>query len=309
MNTKVIINNYNYAKFLPECLESVLHQTHPFDQVIVVDDGSTDDSRAIIESYCNKHPVILPIFKPNGGQLSCFNAALEYIDEQDTVFLLDSDDLYPRNYVEKMLPEMNSETDHAFCRVLAFRNDEEEPVANALLDNTPAVLIPSSSYLTRYVRNFIGNATSANVFSGRLLRQLLPYPYEKEWITMADLVLVMGASVIGARKKYVKSLAVGYRIHGSNLFYGKKHSYSMNPQHRLCRERVVCYLCDRHFLNSKVSFWHVLFELLTLPPVTRAEKFIPGIFTLSVFHLLPIYRLVMPAPVRKVIRKLRGVNS
>ena len=51
MGIKVIINNYNYARYLADCLDSALNQTRPFDQVIVVDDGSTDESRTIIEDY------------------------------------------------------------------------------------------------------------------------------------------------------------------------------------------------------------------------------------------------------------------
>jgi len=309
MKTKVIINNYNYARYLPECLDSVLNQTHSFDQVIVVDDGSTDNSREIIESYRDKHPVILPIFKPNGGQLSCFNAAVEYIEEQDAVFLLDADDLFPHDYAEKMLPELDADTDHAFCQPRPFRSGEEEPLANAAINNSPSVAIPSSSYLTRYTGRFIGTPTSANVFTGRLFRQLLPYPFERDWIISADCMLIVGASVLGAKKKFVKSLAIAYRVHGSNLFHGKRNRASIVPQRRLCRERAICYLCDKYYLNRKVTFLQTLLELLALPPAARAENFIPGIFTLSVFHLLPIYVLVMPEPVRVLIGKIKGKGS
>ena len=46
----VIINNYNYARFLAEAIESALNQTYPSVEVIVVDDGSTDQSRQVIEA-------------------------------------------------------------------------------------------------------------------------------------------------------------------------------------------------------------------------------------------------------------------
>ena len=47
----VLINNYNYGRFLREAVESALGQTYPNIEVILVDDGSTDDSRNIIGSY------------------------------------------------------------------------------------------------------------------------------------------------------------------------------------------------------------------------------------------------------------------
>ena len=61
----VIVNNHNYGRFLRAAIESALAQTHERVNVIVVDDGSTDDSRAIIESFGER---IVAVLKPNGGQ-------------------------------------------------------------------------------------------------------------------------------------------------------------------------------------------------------------------------------------------------
>ncbi|MEW5858968.1 MAG: glycosyltransferase, partial [Cyanobacteriota bacterium] len=54
----VIINNYNYGRFISEAIDSVLNQTYPHIEVIVVDDGSTDNSREVIASYQDK---IIPV--------------------------------------------------------------------------------------------------------------------------------------------------------------------------------------------------------------------------------------------------------
>ena len=73
MVTKVsiIINNFNYAEYLASCIESAVTQTYENVEVIVSDDGSTDNSRAIIESYGSS---IIATFKFNGGQGSTLNA-------------------------------------------------------------------------------------------------------------------------------------------------------------------------------------------------------------------------------------------
>jgi glycosyltransferase involved in cell wall biosynthesis len=63
----ILINNYNYGRFLTEAIDSALNQTYSNIEVIVVDDGSTDNSQEIIKSYQDK---IIPILKPNGGQAS-----------------------------------------------------------------------------------------------------------------------------------------------------------------------------------------------------------------------------------------------
>lgn len=66
----IVIDNYNYGRFLTEAIESALAQTYANVEIIVVDDGSTDDSRAIIARYGDR---IIPVFKANGGQASAFN--------------------------------------------------------------------------------------------------------------------------------------------------------------------------------------------------------------------------------------------
>lgn len=73
MNLSVLINNFNYGKYLRPCIDSVLSQVYPDFEVIVVDDGSTDDSREILASYGER---ILTVLKENGGQASSFNAGL-----------------------------------------------------------------------------------------------------------------------------------------------------------------------------------------------------------------------------------------
>jgi glycosyltransferase involved in cell wall biosynthesis len=84
----VIISSFNYGTFLREAIESALNQTYTHTQVIVVDDGSTDDSPEIIASYGQQ---ITSILKPNGGQASVLNAGFA-VSSGDIIVFLDSDD-------------------------------------------------------------------------------------------------------------------------------------------------------------------------------------------------------------------------
>ena len=63
----IIINNYNYAHFLRPCIQSALNQEESADEIIVVDDGSTDNSLEIAEQFSR---TITIIAKKNGGQAS-----------------------------------------------------------------------------------------------------------------------------------------------------------------------------------------------------------------------------------------------
>src|SRR5437879_4319345 len=92
----IIINNYNYARFLREAVESALNQTYQNTEVIVVDDGSTDSSREIISSYGDR---IIPILKCNGGQNSALNAGFS-VGRGNVILFLDSDDVLLPTAVE-----------------------------------------------------------------------------------------------------------------------------------------------------------------------------------------------------------------
>ncbi len=95
----ILLNNYNYGGYLTEAIDSALNQTYPNIEVIVVDDGSTDNSREIIASYDTS---IIPVYKENGGQASALNAGFA-ISQGEIVCLLDSDDVWLPQKVEKVV--------------------------------------------------------------------------------------------------------------------------------------------------------------------------------------------------------------
>src|SRR6266480_1263575 len=95
----IIVNNYNYERFLTEAIDSALNQTYGNTEVIVVDDGSTDGSLEIIASYGHR---IIPLLKGNGGQNSALNAGFS-LSRGDVILFLDSDDVLLPTAVEAAL--------------------------------------------------------------------------------------------------------------------------------------------------------------------------------------------------------------
>jgi len=83
-----IIPTYNRSSLLRECIGSVLAQTRPLDEIIVVDDGSTDDTQAVMGSYGDRVKLLT---KPNGGKASALNLALAQCTG-DYVWICDDDD-------------------------------------------------------------------------------------------------------------------------------------------------------------------------------------------------------------------------
>jgi glycosyltransferase involved in cell wall biosynthesis len=96
----VIIDNYNYGRFLRAAVESVFQQTYPAIECIIIDDASTDDSRAVIQDILSEHPDVTALFRPeNSGQsLSCQDA-FKASSGQYVIFL-DADDILLPSAVE-----------------------------------------------------------------------------------------------------------------------------------------------------------------------------------------------------------------
>ena len=94
-----LINNYNYGRYLATAIESALRQTYENTEVIVVDDGSTDESCDIIARYGTRVSLIV---KRNGGQASALNAGLAAC-RGEVICLLDSDDWWYENKIDVVM--------------------------------------------------------------------------------------------------------------------------------------------------------------------------------------------------------------
>ena len=97
----VLIDNYNYEHNVGHAIASVLAQSYPNLEVIVCDDGSTDDSWRIIESIAQRDPRVRVIKKRNGGHASALNAAFCRSKGQ-ILCALDADDTFVADKVERV---------------------------------------------------------------------------------------------------------------------------------------------------------------------------------------------------------------
>lgn len=87
----IIVPVYNTAQYLKRCLDSLINQTYQNIEIILVDDGSTDDSPNICDEYAKKYEYVRVIHKENGGQGSARNAGLKHVTG-DYISFVDSDD-------------------------------------------------------------------------------------------------------------------------------------------------------------------------------------------------------------------------
>jgi len=216
----VIINNYNYDNFLQGAIESVLAQSYQFFEIIIIDDGSTDNSIELLHKLYSSHNKITIISKKNEGQLSCFNVGIEAA-KGDILFFLDSDDTYKPTYLEEItdLYQKHPHFDFIFCSLEEFGNSHNIQNYQNIKENIDFGI---TFLQTLFLKPWIGMQTSAISVKKEILEKFFPIPYLSDWRTRADDCLVWGASLAEARKYYFAKPLVNYRIHGDNAYVGKK---------------------------------------------------------------------------------------
>jgi glycosyltransferase involved in cell wall biosynthesis len=261
LKTSCLINNYNYAHFVGDAVDSALAQTVGFDEIIVVDDGSTDGSAELLTRRYGTSDRVRIIRKPNGGQLSSFNEGF-LASSGDLLFFLDADDIYQPAYVETTLQlyEQRPELDFVFCAPRLFGNEEREEY------RYPADTdFGYSMVLTYFDMQWIGNPTSCISARRELLARFMPLPNTRDWRLRADDCLVFGASLAGGRKYFFHRCLARYRVHGKNGFFGKGLEAAPDYPRALALERLRGVLCHRLGLTADAVARQIADEFRTIP--------------------------------------------
>ena len=103
MKISVIIPTFDRADFLAGCLNSVLSQAHTASEIIVVDDGSTDSTSKLLQTYHKNHPQIKPVFlKHNHGVSRARNEGIA-VAQNDWIAFLDSDDIWHKDKLKHQI--------------------------------------------------------------------------------------------------------------------------------------------------------------------------------------------------------------
>lgn len=263
MNTTCLINSYNYAQFIGEAVDGALRQTRPFDEIIIVDDGSTDGTLELLRAKYASRPHVKIVAKPNEGQLSCFNEGFARATG-DVVFFLDADDYYDPTYVERALAvyRRDPSCDFLSCGCQLF--GEREGVSLNFPDSRD---LGYSVIRTTYSRAWIGGVTSSLSMRRQVLEKILPLPFLDDWRTRADDCLVFGASLVGARKRFLAEPLVCYRIHSNNHFCGRKPDAAANYQRRLAVNRLFEHLHRQqsYCIEQLADFPHREFQTIERP--------------------------------------------
>src|SRR5262249_11800620 len=251
VTASIVINNYNYGRFLRDAIGSALNQSYPHVEVIVVDDGSTDDSREIIAGYGDR---IIPVLKENGGQASALNEGFAR-SWGKVILFLDSDDMLLGTAVERSLsPLRNPRIVKVHWPLWVMDGDGAKT----------GEMVPKGVLAEGDLREFVirkgpashGNPpTSGNAWARSFLDRVLPIP-EPEFKFCADIYLLELAPLFGELRRISEPQSL-YRIHGQN--YSARNRFEDMLRRELARYgHLLCVMsrfCHEMGLAVDLEAW------------------------------------------------------
>jgi len=244
-----VMATYNGEKFLQEQMDSIIHQTPPLQQIVIVDDCSQDHTRQIIADYMKEYPGLIRFAEneENLGPKETFEKGLS-LSNTDYIALSDQDDVWQPNKIEKMLEVLAKNREAKLCfHDLKIINPKGEIRAKSFWEKAP--IDNPLPVIGRNARDCLANFSNpvpgcTMFFDASLKEQILPMPLSDvghDWWISA--VAFFGADPI----KLEETLA-HYRLHpdqasgiGTTL-KKKKEERKIFPVHlRIAREikRVI----------------------------------------------------------------------
>ncbi len=137
LKVSVVLPNFNHGHLIGNALEALLLQSRQIEEIIIIDDGSTDDSVAVIELFLTSHPTIQLIkLEKNSGTNAAVRAAIPKITG-DIIYFAAADDVMRPGFIENCVSMLSQNPNAAFCSALADYVDEEGQFIKG--PNLPAV--------------------------------------------------------------------------------------------------------------------------------------------------------------------------
>ncbi len=201
----VIIPCFNASRFIADAIASVLDQTYPRVEIIVVNDGSSDGSRELLRQL---EPLVTVIDQTNSGRSAARNRGLDS-SAGELVLFLDADDILERNHIATLVESLEGRgSDIAYCKAknfLSYQPDKDLTYHYRCFEGRESVRIIERNFIyihTAVVRKAILVSTGVRFTVGR--------EYGEDWEFWSRLILH------GAKVTFVDKVFARIRVHSGN---------------------------------------------------------------------------------------------
>jgi glycosyltransferase involved in cell wall biosynthesis len=203
----VIIPNYNYAQYVGEAIESVMNQSYKDIEIVVVNNGSTDNSMEVLEKYSKK---ILLINQENLGQSGARKTGLEAATG-DYIAFLDADDKWDSKKIEKQMLLFTPKVELVYCGINSFSEKSQKIIATEI----PTFRGSCSDAFIEYPGvSIVLSGESTSIFTRSLLNKV--GGFDSELNSAAGWDFFRRCSKF-THFDFVPEPLINYRLHSSNM--------------------------------------------------------------------------------------------
>lgn len=199
----IVVPVYNVEEYIVECIESVLQQTYKNWELLLIDDGSTDDSGEICENYSQRDERIRVFHKQNGGQSTARNYGLDRIKGKYLIFL-DSDDYWNKNALSELYAMVQKYDSKIVCMGNRLYNDAQRKFCGeAYVYSEPFVLSGEEAFSNMLIRNGLDSNPWGKLYESELWQDIrFPEGHIFEDIPVTYRILLKAPSVVNLGKPY-----------------------------------------------------------------------------------------------------------
>ena len=234
----IIVPIYNAESTLPECIESILSQEFGLYEIVLVNDGSTDNSQRICEVYKKKNSNIKLINIENKGAYAARTIGVKNASGRFITFL-DSDDSFKKNSLKAIIEELETDID-----ILVTSCKENQ-------------LISQRQYQKDLMSNRVNAALHGRFFKNNIICDSM-LDISRNFVIGEDLILNLRASLYAHRIKYSRAIIYNYNCNEGSITQNFKRSWDYEKDfHILINDVFMSQISTK---NDEIeTFYHLLF--------------------------------------------------
>lgn len=269
----IIMPTYNRADMLASAIESAIKQTYPNKQIVVVDDGSVDNTRALVAQY----PQVEYIYQTNGGQGSARNAGLQ-IAKGKYIASLDSDDIWNDDFIERCVEKLEKDNlGFVFANWTQINNDKkghdffvESTILNDYIpsNNINSWISLDNEKLRQIYLSICPSPSSSFIFRRHpILHWNENIKIGDDWCLLRDMILINKCdAAFTTEMLWTKRTADQNVYEGKHLIEILEHLHvidarAMLERHRpYLRQSEIAFLEHEIYINIYKAYLHKLVE-------------------------------------------------
>lgn len=280
----VVIPVYNVEKYLHECVDSMLAQTYPAHEIILVDDGSKDNSGTICDAYAAAHSCIKVVHKVNAGLGMARNTGLDHVTGEYVVFI-DSDDYCSPDFLEQ-LEGARASNDCDTCKSCFDRVDMEGNFLS--VQSVDQKVFRANAVERELLARMIGSApdrkdslppsSCSTLYSMEIIRANgLRFVSEREWIS-EDMIFNIEYYHMAKNVVLTDYIGYHYRINPHSLTTSyradrfEKCLAMVQKEEELLRENGIFEHCRHRLYRQFFIYLRMCFSQLKSSPLTPRER-------------------------------------